>query len=639
MNKLIPRIHKYSTYTFLVVLLSFLSSTGTIPKNEPTADSMITSITVVSDDNYPPFIFRNRKGELEGIIVDEWRLWEKKTGVTVHITAMDWNDALKGMENKKYDVIDTIFKNVKREEIFDFTPPYATIDVPIFFHKDISGISSVDDLSGFIIGAKKGDNIIDVLAQAHITNLKQFDNYEDIIRAAEKNDIKVFSIDYPPALFFLNKYGISQNFKKTEPVYSGRFHRAVLKNNKKMLSLINEGFARITENEHKSIEKKWYGSPVINTATIQHFFIVTGIGIGVIALLFLWVFLLRRTVDSKTRELHDANDKITALFDSVNDAIIVFNQELSINEVNGRFTEMYGYSREEALTFKLGNLRFNKNEYTKEELMGLLSDVKSSGPVTIEMITENKYNTAFPVEIIIHLITTGTTEKYLANIRDITERKRNEEQIKQSLNEKELLLRELYHRTKNNMQVICSLIRLKSTETKNNELKNIFIDMENRIHSMSLVHQKLYSSGDLSNINLNDYIKDLTNLLIISFEQKAGNIAVRLLTTDVYVTIETAIPCGLILNELITNSFKHAFPHEMHGEITITLKKHDDNRIEFSVSDNGIGVTDGSDILIGGKLGMKSIMNIGKQQLDAEIIMSTSNGVTCTILFTDKQYH
>ncbi len=121
------------------------------------------TITVVSDDNYPPFIFRDDGGGLRGILPDEWKLWEQKTGVRVNLMAMDWNLAQEYMRLGRADVLDTIFSNSVRSSIYDFTRPYADIEVPVFSHHSLGGFADIESLRGFPIGVKAGDACIDVL--------------------------------------------------------------------------------------------------------------------------------------------------------------------------------------------------------------------------------------------------------------------------------------------------------------------------------------------------------------------------------------------------------------------------------------------------------------------------------------------
>jgi len=218
---------------------------------------------------------------------------------------------------------------------------------------------------------------------------------------------------------------------------------------------------------------------------------------------------------------------------------------------------------------------------------------------------------------------------------DITERKINEEIIKKGLEEKETLIRELYHRTKNNMQVIYGILSLQAEASGNEQYKALIQDTNNRIMSMSLVHQMLYKSKNLTRVNLHDYITELATLLFKSFNINSDKIEVNLDLTPVIVKIETAIPCGLILNELISNVFKHAFPGEMKGYLAIDLDRDDENILVINVRDNGIGMTDGFDNYKLKSLGIQLITSITEQQLNGSVVFFSDEGFSCNIRFSE----
>lgn len=224
--------------------------------------------------------------------------------------------------------------------------------------------------------------------------------------------------------------------------------------------------------------------------------------------------------------------------------------------------------------------------------------------------------------------------------RNITERIQAENQIKTSLREKEVLLQELYHRTKNNMQVIGSMLSLQADSLEDEAVKSIFIDTQNRIQSMALVHQKLYQSHDLSNINLQEYIYDLVALLFGSYKVNTNKISLNFNLEAIFVLIDIAIPCGLVLNELISNSLKYAFPGDNRGELTIRLGRPSPETIELYVADNGVGMPPGFDFRVNGGLGTQIILGIVEHQLGGQITFETNRGgVGCLIHFKDQLYN
>jgi two-component sensor histidine kinase len=206
------------------------------------------------------------------------------------------------------------------------------------------------------------------------------------------------------------------------------------------------------------------------------------------------------------------------------------------------------------------------------------------------------------------------------------------------IEERKVLIRELYHRTKNNMQVISSLLGLKAAIVQDQETKDILGDMGNRISTIALVHQMLYQSQNLSRIDLKDYITELANLLMQSYSVEHKYISLVLELESISVVIDTAIPCGLIINELISNSLKYAFPGDMKGEIRIHLAKVDKDIIELKISDNGIGIPPEYDVMDNSTLGLQIFWNIAEGQLQGEVDFQTLNGVSCSIRFRDALY-
>lgn len=232
---------------------------------------------------------------------------------------------------------------------------------------------------------------------------------------------------------------------------------------------------------------------------------------------------------------------------------------------------------------------------------------------------------------------TDSMDQVCVIFEDITERKKNEEIIRKGLEEKETLIRELYHRTKNNMQVIYGILELQSEMSGNEEFKLLVQDINNRIMSMSLVHQMLYKARNLSMVNLRDYITELTSLLTSGFSVNEEKIKVFLNLEPVSVRIDTAIPCGLILNELISNVFKHAFPNGMNGKLTVNLERQADGEIKIDVSDNGIGVKDRFDYYRQQSLGLKLIISITEEQLNGSVEFSSDAGMKCVIRFSETE--
>lgn len=215
--------------------------------------------------------------------------------------------------------------------------------------------------------------------------------------------------------------------------------------------------------------------------------------------------------------------------------------------------------------------------------------------------------------------------------RDITERKIMEDKIKDSLQEKEMLIKETYHRVKNNLMVISSLLDLQARYIEDVETQNIFRDSQNRARSMAMIHEKLYQTTDLKWINFADYIKKLSTELFETYSDQSGNIKIDFDVENHKLDTDTSIPLGLIVNELISNSLKHAFPDDRKGIIKIKFYK-DNEKYILVISDNGIGFPDGFEIENINSLGLR-IVNSLVDQIQGEIDIDRTQGIEFTIKF------
>jgi len=225
-------------------------------------------------------------------------------------------------------------------------------------------------------------------------------------------------------------------------------------------------------------------------------------------------------------------------------------------------------------------------------------------------------------------------ENYFYGIfSDITIRKELEDQIKASLREKEVLLREIHHRVKNNLQTISSLLRLQMRIIDDDRYSEIFSDIQNRIQVISLVHEKLYRSKDMANIDINDYINSLIKVILQSHGATTGRILVNVEHTDISFDIDKAVTCGLIVNELVSNAVKYAFPDRRSGEVRIAIHPLSDNEIELIVSDNGIGMQEDLDIKKVESLGLQLVVILSEEQLKGKIELNRTEGTEFRIKF------
>jgi PAS domain S-box-containing protein len=332
--------------------------------------------------------------------------------------------------------------------------------------------------------------------------------------------------------------------------------------------------------------------------------------------------------------LRESEQNFRDMAENLLDGVAIADENARHIYVNPKFSEITGYSKDELLNMTGWDLTRPKDRPVLEQRM---QNRMAGRPHQrhYERVILRKDGT----QVFTEMSTTTTTwhgkKRPMAIVRDLTERMRAEKQIKQALAEKTTLLQELYHRTKNNMQVIYSMLALRSWNVQDEQLLAVLEDVQNKIHSMALVHQKLYESRNLSSIDLKEYVDDLTEYLVQSYQVQSDKISLDLDTKSAFVVIDTAISCGLVLSELISNAFKHAFPGDRTGRISILLRQAQDESITLEVADNGIGGPDDLDLKKSASLGLRTVLGIIEHQLHGELSITTDNGVAWQIRFRD----
>lgn len=893
----------------LTSVLLLLVHGSVLAQTPPEPDSVPKSITVVMDDNYPPYIFRDANGQTQGILKDSWGLWSAHTGIAVNLQAMDWAAAQQEMLAGHADVIDTIFKTDERQHSYDFSPPYVRLDVSIFFHKSISGIVNADSLKGFSVGVKEGDACIDELRHHGVAALQRYPNYSALITAAAANSVRVFCMDEAPAVYLLNQHGLARDFMHSKAIYSGEFHRAVSKGNMAMLRLVDDGFSKITELERQQIEEKWMGSAIHGLENSAYYFygryVLLGTILAVVVLL-LWNRMLSLRVRTKTAHLTDSLKALGVARQETEHALaqtkaMLENRMVGIFRVAGRcvlwnnsaLEDMLGYlpgelvgvsarqfypteqafiemadhaypamkadriyraqtefkrkdgaiiwvklncsvlehasgeslwiclditqsklaqdSRDEALrrlqkltnnapgmiyqfllrpdgsssfpfasevirhiyrlspqdvltdssrllahihpddrtdvdasiqesarnltpwqsehrvsfedgsvrwlfgnalperladgsvlwhgfvtditerravderlrqfsriteqapiaiviTDLAGNIEYTNPYVTKvtgygaEEVLGQNPRILHSGQTPPEVFqdlwatlkagdvwrgefqNQKKNGDLFVEHAVIApvLDQDGNSSHYIALKEDVTERRRIDQALQASLLEKEALLNEVHHRVKNNLQVITSLLSLEAGRSNQPETRLVLQDMKGRIRSMALLHETLYRSGTFAAVELGSYLKQLATHAFRAQASNSSAIGLTLNLDSVTVSLDQATTCGLLVNELISNSLKHGFPQGGRGTVCIELFPampvdiSGQDRWCLCVSDTGVGLPDDFEQRSQQSLGMQLVTDLVRQ-LGGTLLIRQSPGVAFEVTFISQE--
>ncbi len=331
------------------------------------------------------------------------------------------------------------------------------------------------------------------------------------------------------------------------------------------------------------------------------------------------------------------DQKFSAFLEAAPDAIVVVNHEACIVMVNGLTEKIFGYTREELLGQKVEMLVPEQVKTTHVKLRdGYIANPHTRPMGAGRLLSGRKKDgSELPVEISLSPLETEQGTLIMSIVRDVTDRRRAEEEMKATLKEKEALLKEIHHRVKNNLQVTSSLLHLQSEYIQDEHVRELFAESQNRIRSMALVHEKLYRSSNLSQINFFEYAESLAQLLLRSFGVNQNLISIKVVGGAVALSIENAVPCGLILNELISNCLKHAFPHNRVGEITIGIEELDEI-VTIGVADNGVGFPKEFNFEKSDSLGLKLVHTLVKQ-LNGSIEINTVAGSEIKFHFGEKK--
>jgi PAS domain S-box-containing protein len=320
------------------------------------------------------------------------------------------------------------------------------------------------------------------------------------------------------------------------------------------------------------------------------------------------------------------------LVDSMNEGFGIQDQDGIITYVNEKICALWGYSSDEVLGRPVTDFL---DEANVQVLRDRMASRKRGADSSYEIVWTGKDGRKIPT-IMSPRPLNDSKGKYVGSfavITDITERKNAEDQIKASLNEKEVLLREIHHRVKNNLQVISSLLRLQSRTAPGKESRQIFAESQNRLQSIALIHELLYRSKNLADIDFRAYINSLTVQLFYAYGVAGSRISLRTEVMSAPLEINVAMPCGLIANELISNCLKHAFPGDRKGLITVSLASVS-GVYEFLISDDGVGLPETVDVREGQSLGL-SLVNTLVKQLKGKVEVKRSPGTQFRIKFKE----
>ncbi|MEG5058033.1 MULTISPECIES: EAL domain-containing protein [unclassified Microcoleus] len=334
--------------------------------------------------------------------------------------------------------------------------------------------------------------------------------------------------------------------------------------------------------------------------------------------------------------LQESECKFRSLYEATSDAVMLI-EEQNFFDCNPATLAIFGCTNKEQFYGKKPSEFSPPFQPSGQDSSSLaaqrISTAMQTGSCRFDWVHKRLDGSEFPAEVLLNAMEINGRKIIQAVVRDITDRKRDEDRIKASLAEKEVLLKEIHHRVKNNLQVISSLLKLQSRYIQDSRVSEMLKESQNRVRSMALVHEQLYQSKDLSNIDFAEYIQNLAHNLFQAYEIPTEGVNLQTNIAPCSLNIDTAVPCGLIINELVTNSLKYAFTGQVQGKIKIDFTL-DENRVcVLAVSDSGIGFPQELDYRKARTLGLRLVGSLVKQ-IRGEIELLETAGTTFQITFS-----
>ncbi len=636
------------------------------------------------DYDYPPFEFLDDEGRPSGFNVELIEAIAKEMGIEVVIDLGLWSEVRNELASGQVDFITGMYQTAERERFFDFSAPHNVVSHAIYTRKG-SGISLPSDLVGRMVYVQSGDVMQEYLREripgAFIVKSR---TYRDALISLNSDDlVDAALVSRIQAEYLIREEGLSRIKSAGPPIYPRKCSFAVRNGDSDLIAILNDGLSLVREKGiYDRLYAKWFGR---NYTGFTRFLSFRNILLILIPLIFIsaiivsWIWSLRRTVRQKTGELErelairkEAEWRFRSVFEGV--PVSIWEEDISavrelVEKLKAEGIRDFGSYVDEhpdVIGWMVNNIHVvdvnpatmeMHEAETREQLLGSFSKVETEQIIPFlkrefiaiaegeehiadetTTVTFKGNEKTFLTNIFIPRAGSGGLSHMLVSMVDISRLKAAEKKLARSLEEKDVLLKELHHRVKNNMQLMSSLINLQSRSVEDEKVAQLIKVSENRIRAMALIHELLYQTDDFTSIELGYYLQTLARTVTDSFiEEHPGKVSFCFEGTEAEVSIDTAIPCGLIVNELISNAAEHAFPGDREGIIELGIHLRN-GFLEISVSDNGAGMKSGGAPEGRRTMGL-TLVEALSSQLKGSLTCSTGEGEGTRYLLKISEEH
>ena len=595
-------------------------------------------ISIGVEVNSPPLSFVNTAGISDGFAAGLLREMEQTGVVSFTIAPGPWSFILQEFEAGRIDALANVTISDERRETMDFSITHASVHSITYTRPDRPRIRHTADFAGRTMGTLSGTFVhnIAVIHEGWGARIVQYYSWSELLRAVKKGDCDFALLMRPLKFEQPDEMGLRREFVDDLIHY---FHIAVHRGDRETLERINEALAIVRHSgAFDRLYAKWIG-PIephpISLLDLRPYYPPAAGILLILALVFAWQRHINRRLWRQTHALHASEEKYRLLVENAHEVIFVV-QDNQVKFVNKAATLLTGIDPAHIIDrsiFDFFPMEQQVDAVARRDrlLRGELAEAS------------DEYQVSVPggngpwLQVTSVRIEWEGRPATLNLGADVTARHHAENVLRESLREKEGLLKEIHHRVKNNLQVVTSLLRLEAGRSKVEATRTALQEMQGRIRSMALLHEMLYRSSDFAGVDLADYLRQLATQLFRALNTRFGAIRLHLELESITLGIDQAIPCGLIVNELLTNSLKHAFSDGREGEIRIGLVRTPAGPVQLDVSDNGVGLPADLAGLRTSSLGLQLVTDLARQ-LHGKLAFSTpGTGAVFTITFAPTE--